>query len=293
MQFNRLCAGFETCFGWDPWYQRCWEQNTSRIQMMRQFDLIFCLRLAMHFYFSRYANHECTSCSEEVCGEGKLLRMMTGNFEAMENVFCCKPRVVEGAGYHAVDEHGQLKKKGGLATGACTSGHRATTQPDTPSPSGVTILGPCEAADADRLVLCERCQDEPAVWVDPDKWQVCTECMPYCSICGDNHAVEANWEENFHVCAQCLEEDQAAADGHAQPDPRPSTSPYQGVPTPARAQLKPATVIQTSTHRNICFFHAVALVKGSPWETMDVAALLGYCCTIAAISSHTPPCAHA
>ena len=30
--------GFETCFGWDPRHQRRWEQNTSRMQMLRHFD---------------------------------------------------------------------------------------------------------------------------------------------------------------------------------------------------------------------------------------------------------------
>ena len=42
MWLKRLCAGFETCFGWDPRHPiRCWEQNTFRIQMLRHFDLYF------------------------------------------------------------------------------------------------------------------------------------------------------------------------------------------------------------------------------------------------------------
>ena len=30
-------SGFEACFGWDARHQRCCEQNTSRIQMLRHF----------------------------------------------------------------------------------------------------------------------------------------------------------------------------------------------------------------------------------------------------------------
>ena len=45
MGFKSLCAGFETCFGWDPQHPRCLDpikiaKSTSRIQMLlaREFD---------------------------------------------------------------------------------------------------------------------------------------------------------------------------------------------------------------------------------------------------------------
>ena len=33
-----LYAGFETRFGWDARHLRCWEQNTSQIQILRHFE---------------------------------------------------------------------------------------------------------------------------------------------------------------------------------------------------------------------------------------------------------------
>ena len=43
MGLKLLHAGFETCFGWDPRHPRCWDQNTSRIQMPRHYDFVSCV----------------------------------------------------------------------------------------------------------------------------------------------------------------------------------------------------------------------------------------------------------